>query len=96
MNKKQTLILVQKELANLKFDKQSVDYVVLEDKTIKKDWGWVFFYPNKAYLRSGDSLDMLAGNAPIIINRKTAQLMHTGTAHTIEFYINEYEETFSF
>jgi hypothetical protein len=64
---------------------------LLKDETIEKDWGWVFFYQSVAFIESGDFLDKLGGNAPIIINKQTGKLIHTGTAYDIEHYIKEYE-----
>ena len=64
---------------------------VLEEETIEKQWGWVFFYQAKSYIETGDFREMLGGNAPIIVNRNTGELFHTGTAHEVEHYISEYE-----
>ncbi len=36
---------------------------------------------------------MLAGNAPYIVNKHSGQLQVTGTAHDIEYYIDEYEQS---
>jgi len=91
MNREDAQKLVEDELDNTKDKYNPIDCVVLEEETIEKEWGWVFFYQSKAYLESGDFRDMLGGNAPIIINRNTGNLKHTGTAHDIEHYIKEYE-----
>ena len=58
--------------------------VVLDNQTIDKDWGWVFFYQSLEFIESGDFEDMHAGNAPYIVNRKTGELVVTGTALPIE------------
>jgi len=68
-----------------------IECVLLKDKTIEKDWGWVFFYQSAAFIKSGDFCDMIGGNAPIIINKQTGKLIYTGTAYDIEHYIKEYE-----
>jgi len=91
MNRKDAQKLVEDELA--KDQCNPIDCIVLEDETIEKEWGWVFFYQSKAYLESGDFRDMLGGNAPIMVNRTTGALTVTGTAFNIEHYINEYEST---
>jgi hypothetical protein len=69
--------------------------VILEEETIEREWGWVFFYQSKKYVTSGDVEDMLVGNAPYIVNKKNVQLLLTGTAYDIDHYINEYEKTVS-
>jgi hypothetical protein len=94
MNRKEAQHLVEDELERIKSNQDSVDYVVLEDETIEKPWGWVFFYQSKAYVEYGDDIEMLAGNAPIIVNRYTGELVHTGTAYDIEHYLQEYDAGF--
>lgn len=91
MNKKEALHLIEEELEQMSREHISVEFVLLNDETIEKSWGWVFFYQSKSYEESGDKLEMLAGNAPIIVNRHTRTLMHTGTAHDIAHYVQEYE-----
>lgn len=92
MNKKEAQHLVEKELKRLKSEQDSIDCVVLEDETLEKPWGWVFFYQSKAYVETGDDTEMLAGNAPIIVNRYSGELMHTGTSYDVVHYLREYEE----
>ena len=91
MNKHEAKILVESELERTKDKYNPIDCVVLEEETIEKSWGWVFFYQSKAYVETGDFREMLGGNAPIIVNRNTGKLTHTGTAYEIEHYIKEYE-----
>jgi hypothetical protein len=56
---------------------------LVEERTIKKPYGWVFFYRGKK--------GALAGNAPIIIDRVNGELRVTGTAKPITAYLEEYE-----
>jgi hypothetical protein len=65
--------------------------VVLEDDTLTRPWGWVFFYQSRRYLETGDFSSCLAGNAPIIVDARTGVATVTGTAHPVEHYIAEYE-----
>jgi hypothetical protein len=67
--------------------------VVVKEHTLKRPYGWVFFYKSRRYLASGETRDMLAGNAPILVDRVNAELRVTGTAHSIEKYLTEYEAT---
>ena len=68
-----------------------IEVGLLKEKTIEKYWGWIFFYQSLAFIKSGDFLEMLGGNAPIMINKCTGELIHTGTAYDVEHYIKEYE-----
>ena len=59
--------------------------VVADQRTIERPWGWVFFY-------SAASGELIAGNAPYMVNRSTGELIETGTAEPIEAYIVRYEK----
>ncbi|WP_293267921.1 YrhB domain-containing protein [Neptunomonas sp.] len=88
MNIDEAKSLVLKELSK----DESLNLMILEDETIEKSWGWVFFYQTKEYVETGDFRFMLGGNAPYIVNRNTGQITETGTAYEIEHYIAEYEQ----
>ena len=78
--------LVENELLN-----SEVPCVVVDEFTIVKPWGWVFFYDTKQYLETRDDRYLIAGNAPYIVNRQTGKVHSTGTAQPIEHYIEAYE-----
>ncbi len=67
------------------------DNVVMDDATIERPWGWVFFYQTRRYLETGKFRDGLLGNAPYIVNRHDGSLQATGTALDIAHYIAGYE-----
>lgn len=67
------------------------EFVVVDDATIEKEWGWVFFYNTSEYQKSGSMDEDLMGNAPYIVNKNTGEIIETGTAYEIEYYIKEYE-----
>jgi len=83
---------VLSELAN-STDLSGIECALIKPKTIERKWGWVFFYQSTDYIKSGDFRDMLGGNAPIIVNKLTGKLIHTGTAYEILHYIKEYEDS---
>lgn len=68
-------------------------FVILDQLTIEKSWGWVFFYDSRNHYESGDRGDMIFGNAPYIVNRHDGSLHITGTARRTEYYIQNYEDT---
>jgi hypothetical protein len=70
---------------------EGLDLVVIDDETIERDFGWVFFYESRRFLEAGRLEDKLAGNAPYIVDRRSGVLHITGTAHPIEYYISHYE-----
>ena len=65
--------------------------VIVDEHTIEKDWGWVFFYSTDRYVETGDFRYALVGNAPVIVNRYTGERIITGTGKPIEQYIRKYE-----
>jgi hypothetical protein len=65
--------------------------VILDDVTIERPFGWVFFYDSAEHQRTGNFRHALAGNAPIIVNRFDGSLHLTGTARPTEEYIHDYE-----
>lgn len=81
------------KIVTVELDKSgnSNDAQILTERTVEKSWGWVFFYQSAKYIQSGDFRDMFGGNSPIIVNRYTHELQHTGTAHPVEKYIESYE-----
>ena len=42
---------------------------VVPEHTGKRSWGWVIYYQSDKYLETGDPGEMLAGNAPYLVNR---------------------------
>lgn len=69
------------------------EIILLEDQTIEKSWGWVFFYTSKKWHETRDICYAIAGNAPILVERNTGRLIATGTAMATERYIENYERT---
>jgi len=69
----------------------SMECLILDEHTIEREWGWVFFYQSREFVETGEARTMLSGNAPIIVCRHDGTLRHTGTALPVEKYIEEYE-----
>lgn len=88
----QELVVADLERLQQAYPGTPTDIVILDDMTIEKEWGWVFFYQSERYLNTKEFSDMLFGNAPYIVNRYSGELRITGTAHPIEYYIEEYEK----
>jgi len=57
-----------------------------------KPYGWVFHYQSKDF-DPADFNTHLLGNAPIIVDRVNFEIVATGTAHSLEHYITEYEKS---
>lgn len=68
-------------------DEICVPLKLVELATIERSFGWVFFYAADP----GRTKDELAGNGPIIIDRKSGTLLECGSAQHPDVYIEEYE-----
>jgi hypothetical protein len=90
ISKDTAIDIAHKELKKISAD---TELVLLDDATIERHWGWVFFYNSRAFIETGDYSEALVGNAPFIVNRMTGGVTLTGTAMPIEHYISEYEAT---
>jgi hypothetical protein len=48
-------------------------------------WGWVVFY-------SASTGELVAGNAPYIVDKQSGEVLETGTAEPLEVYIRRIEK----
>jgi hypothetical protein len=65
--------------------------VLLDGKTIEKNFGWVFFFGSKEHVESGDFRHAIAGNARIVVTRADGAIHETGTALPLEKYLERFE-----
>lgn len=65
--------------------------IIQDERTIKRPYGWVFFYESRAFLASGDPLDALYGNVPILVDRVVGEIRVTEKGKPIETFLTEYE-----
>ena len=84
--------LVEQEV-NRSYTIDGDELVVLEEDTIEKEYGWIFFYSSRRFIETRDPNYLLAGNAPIVVNRQTGKLTWLGTAEPLENYVRKYEES---
>jgi len=64
---------------------------ILDECTIERSWGWVFFYDSKLHRDTGDVQFAIAGNAPFIVRRTDGAILVTGTAKEIDEYIQDFQ-----
>ena len=86
---------MQKKIINKHLKKIQVsigeEIVLIDEATIEKDFGWVFFYDSKKGVDTGNFLDSLYGNTPLIVDREDGCVYETGTAYPVEVYIENYK-----
>lgn len=66
------------------------DEIVITD-IIEKPTYWVFLYNSRKFVKTQNPSFMLLGNAPIIVEKKGLSIIETGTAYSLEYYLNLYE-----
>lgn len=91
LTKSQARELVVQCLAAVPDHENIGGFVILDEHTIERPWGWVFFYDSCKHHETRDSQYALAGNAPYFVNRFDGSMHVAGTANTPEHYIAEYE-----
>lgn len=66
-------------------------WVILDDHTIEREWGWVFFYDSRLHQETGDFRYAIAGNSPFIVRRRDGVVLKTGTSQPVENFIREFQ-----
>jgi hypothetical protein len=61
-------------LAEISDDYDGIDWAVIDESTIEKPWGWVFFYQARQYVETGDDSFAVYGPGPVIVNARTGEL----------------------
>ena len=71
------------------------DFVIMEEKTVERPFGWVFFYNTRQYLKTRDPNAQVPGATPVVVLRdgKTDHLPSSiPPARAIEIYEKRWEE----
>ncbi|WP_425099517.1 YrhB domain-containing protein [Tropicibacter sp. S64] len=66
------------------------DLVLIPEPVASGDFGWVFVFRSRQFLRSGALSDALAGNGPLLVDRHRATLTQLGTAHSVGYFVDAY------
>jgi hypothetical protein len=90
MISKTEAIKIAEDFLESKSKRTGHNLVFLLDNTREFEYGWAFFYQTKEYVETGNMMDMVGGNGPIIINKYDSSISVTGTAHRLDYYLNEY------
>jgi hypothetical protein len=89
LTKEEALGLVSKELQRRSPPDDPL--IVVEEHTIEKAFGWVFFYNSMKFLDTGIYEYSLAGNGPVIVDKSTGTVEFYGSANPVEEIIKTYE-----
>ncbi len=75
-----------------KLETPELEFLVINDKTIEKAFGWIYFYNSKKFLETGNIIYRLAGNGPIVVDKETGAIIPLGTNKPVATLIEEYEK----
>lgn len=85
----------EREILGLPAADEECSLVLIDEATIYEDFGWLFFYQSEKYMETRDISDMLIGHGPLIISKFDGGIHQTGSAHSVEYYIEEYRKKLS-
>jgi ribosomal protein L7/L12 len=60
------------------------DLALIHDATEEFNFGWAFYFQSKKYVETRNIYDMLIGNGPILVERKTGKIHDTGSAVSLK------------
>jgi len=65
------------------------ELAIEEERTIEKEWGWVFFLNSREFVETGDPQHSLLGCCPRLVNRFDGSIQVVG--HPVGGHIRQYE-----
>lgn len=73
------------------YDRTDDELVLVDDATMEKPYGWIFFYSSKRWRETGDASYVLTGNAPFLVEKESGNVVIFPPAHALEEAIHAYE-----
>jgi hypothetical protein len=67
------------------------ELAVIDEATLDKDYGWVFFYTSRKFLETGDFNDAIPGTGPVVVERTDGSVHFLGSNLDTEELIERYE-----
>lgn len=64
---------------------------LLEEMTLDKPYGWVFFYNSRRYVETRNVMQSVAGNGPVVVLAATGEIVRLGSARRPEEEIALFE-----
>lgn len=88
VEQQRALDIAKKQVLDLK---SRHELVIQEEKTIERDFGWVFFVTTKKYLETKSPGDLVPGIGPLVVERDTGGSKFLSTSVPPSLAIEEYE-----
>lgn len=64
---------------------------LVDERTIHKPYGWVFFYASRRYMETRNIVHAIAGNGPVVVLADSGEVVTLGTARRSEEEIASFE-----
>ncbi|MQA06329.1 MAG: hypothetical protein GEV07_27635 [Streptosporangiales bacterium] len=61
-------------------------------KVLERDWSYTFFWNSAEYLRTGDDMSQLWGNAPVVVPKDGSDAFTLGTHRPTDVLLDDYEQ----
>jgi hypothetical protein len=74
------------------FGSSNDTFIIIDSWTVEKPYAWIFCYTSKLWYETRDDKYLIAGNAPIIVDKQTGKMTSFSTAYGIDSIIEMYEE----
>jgi hypothetical protein len=68
-----------------------IKIVMLDEYTIERPFGWIFFFQSKKFMETGKLRDRLVGNLPILVNKHSGEMQRIRPIKKVTEQIDEYE-----
>jgi hypothetical protein len=68
-------------------------WIVMDNLTVERSFGWIFFYNTAQFVNDRNSLHRLAGNGPVFVNRLTEAIEFFGSGSPLESILAAYEQS---
>jgi hypothetical protein len=90
LNEKEMLAITEGIISD-KSKHLQLELVLLNEYTIRKPYGNIYFYNSKKYIETDDYRYALLGNAPFLVENKSGNIVVFGTFPKVDYFIEEYE-----
>lgn len=90
LDKMSAMELVSRSLSEMEIPGDRL--VVVDERTIEREFGWIFFYDAEKYLKTKQPIYAIAGNGPVFVNRRTGLIKFGGSGEPLEKQISDYEK----
>lgn len=65
--------------------------VILENETVEKPYGWIFFYQHRNWIETRRVRDGFIGNGPILVDKRASKFVKFGSSGSVDYWCGLYE-----